>query len=133
MREAAGKLIAVGVDTAPSLVRHRHAQGYATLGQIELFDLSVTMPLVRYATSRPACDEAQGRADPMLAAASMKRSKSVAQARKTSEPGVKGLRRPVAAFNVVKSIASPAELVTQFGPVVAGDRGSDPRRPRRSH
>jgi class 3 adenylate cyclase len=110
MREAAGKLIAAWRRHGSELgFGTGIAQGYATLGQIGFSDRSgyTAIGTVCNLAARLCAEAKDGQI--LVSSRIAEGVESVARLEDLGNLELKGLRRPVAAFNVVQSIASPTE------------------------
>jgi adenylate cyclase len=126
MREAAGKLIAAWRRDGCELgFGAGIAQGYATLGQIGFSERSgyTAIGTVCNLAARLCAEAKDGQI--LISSRVARAVEAVARLEDLGNLELKGLRRPVAAFNVVQS-TSPAEARPNLT-IVAKGRGSDPR------
>ena len=125
MREEAGKLIAAWRRDGCELgFGAGIAQGYATLGQIGFSDRSgyTAIGTVCNLAARLCAEAKDGQI--LISSRVARAVEAIARLEDLGNLELKGLRRPVAAFNVVQS-TSPAAARPNLT-VVAGDRRSDP-------
>jgi len=125
MREEAGKLIAAWRRDGCELgFGAGIAQGYATLGQIGFSERSgyTAIGTVCNLAARLCAEAKDGQI--LISSRVARAVEAIARVEDLGNLELKGLRRPVAAFNVVQS-TSPAAAHPNLT-VVAGDRRSDP-------
>ena len=125
MREGAGELIASWRRRRGRVLGFGAgiAQGYATLGQIGFSERSgyTAIGTVCNLAARLCAEAKDGQI--LVSSRIAEAVEAVARLEDLGNLGLKGLRRPVAAFNVVQS-ASPAEARPNLTVVTRG-RGSD--------